>query len=402
MINPRDFFRFGFENFSLLKNLHARKTVNDAELRQLIMRHRTAGSPAVDYIAGQLTSLGFLEVAPHATASREMVPAVSRFLNFLLRQQQLTPIAVIRSYLEALEQMGHDLDRAIGGKEAGNALRILNECSEVIERMRNDSADNLEAIIRQTLAIKSNLERRSVRERYMIINRIRERYLVPLREIIDIKKPMQHSMDQMHRLFREGKQVFIANGPLADEFSRADSRLLRLRKSVRSDFMESGREVEPLYRTLERENRIVKGASRALEIIDREGLKNLDLDFSITFIRREGMVADDRLESYFHKLAGYVPAPPSAIEDAVPDSIRVDFIDPDQLREKIRNSLPINDYFAWLLDTYAAEPLEIILQAYVDVLDSQEYTVRFKDEARQYALRHYTIQACPMAVERGC
>jgi hypothetical protein len=401
MINPRDFFRFGFDNFSLLKDIHTRKSVNDAELRQLIRRHRTVVSPAVDYVVGQLTSLGYLEVAPYATASRELVPAVRKFLDFLLRQQQLTPIAVIRSYLEALEQMGRDLDGAIDRKESDNALRILSECNEIIERMRHDSADNLEAIIRQTLAIKSNLEKKSVRERYMIINRIRERYLVPLREIIDIKKPIQHSLDQIHLLFREGERVFLARGPLAEEFSRSSARLLRLKKSVRSDFIESGREVEPLYKTLKRESRIIKGASQALEMIDREGVKTLNLDFPISFMRIEGMVSDDKLEGYFHELADYTPAPPGMIEDPVLENIPVEFIDPDQLREKITKALPIEDCFNWLLETYVEESLETILQAYAHVLDSKLGAVSFKDQPRRYTIRNYTIKAYPLAVEKG-
>lgn len=322
-----------------------------------------------------------------------------KFLDFLLRKQQLTPVAVIRSYLESLEQMSQDLDGAIDRKETGNALRILDECNDIIERMRSDSADNLEAITVQTLAIKSNLEKKSVRERYLIINRIRERYLVPLREIIDIKMPIQNSIDQLHRLFREGQRTFLAHGLLAEEFSRSSLRLLRLRKSVRFDFIESGREVEPLYRTLKWESQILKGASRALEIIDHKGVKNLDLDFPITFMRMEGMLSDDLLEGYFHKLSGYTPAPPGVIQESISNEIPVDFIDPDQLREKIIDTLPLEDWFAWLLENYADASLEVLLHAYVHVLDNG-YRVRFKDEPKKYRHRHYTIKSCPLTVEK--
>lgn len=401
MINPKDFFRFSSENFDLLKDLHVREAVNDVELRHLIMRHRATDAPAVAYVANQLTSLGFIEEAPYATASMELRPPVRKFLDFVLRQQQLTPVAVIRSYIEALEQMGRDLDQAIERKEADNALRILSECNEIIERMRNDSTDNLEAIIRQTLAIKSNLEKKSVRERYMIVNRIRERYLVPLRELIDIKKPVQQSIDQIQRLFKDGKRVFIAHRALAEEFSRAGSRLLRLRKSVRADFNDSRREVEPLYRTLKRENRIIKGASRALELIDRNGLKSLDLDFSVTFMRVEGMVSDDKLESYFHELSGYTPSPPGAIEEQKPETIKIDFIDPIQLQQKLKKVLPVTDYFGWLLKTFSGESFGSILQAYVYILESDNYRASHEADRKIYKIRNYTIKTCPMTIEKG-
>ncbi|MCP3930250.1 MAG: hypothetical protein GY705_14245 [Bacteroidetes bacterium] len=401
MINPKDFFRFGSENFELLKDLHAREAINDFELRHLIMRHRATGAPAVEYIANQLISLGYLEEAPYATASLELRPPVRKFLDFVLRQQQLTPIAVIRSYIEALDQMGRDLDVAIERKETDNALRILSECNEIIERMRNDSTDNLEAIIRQTLAIKSNLEKKSVRERYMIVNRIREKYLVPLRELIDIKKPVQQSIDQIQRLFKDGKRTFIAHRALAEEFSRANSRLLRLRKSIRADFNDSRKEVDPLYKTLKRENLIIKGASTALELIDRKGLKALDMNFSITFMRVEGMVSDDKLESYLQKLSGYKPSPPQAIEEQKPESIAVDFIDPILLQQELKKDLPVSDCFEWLLENFNNESLGSILQAYAYVLESDKYKSSHNDERKIYKKKNYTIKTCQMTVEKG-
>jgi len=257
--------------------------------------------------------------------------------------------------------------------------------------MRHDSADNLEATIRQTLGIKSNLEKKSVRERYHIINRIRERYLVPLRDVIDIKKPVQNSLD------------FLAHGSLSEEFSRTKARLLRLRKRIRSDFEEAGKDVEPLYKSLKKENRIAKGASIALQMIDRQGLDRLNLNskFSITFMRVEGMVSDDLLEGYLHKLANYTPAAPDIIDDPVFDGVPVDFIDPDILRKKITQSLSITDSLGWLIENYPDGSLNSILQAYIQILKNDFGKTCFSDEPDTYTFGHYKIKAFPVSIEKG-
>jgi len=116
MINPKDFFRFSSDYFNLLKDLHSRRGVNDAELRNVIKRHRMQTSPSVEYIANQLTLLGILETTPYATANKELTLPVRKFLDFLLREQQLTPFAVLGAYLNALAQMAQDLDDAVTKK----------------------------------------------------------------------------------------------------------------------------------------------------------------------------------------------------------------------------------------------------------------------------------------------
>jgi hypothetical protein len=78
------------------------------------------------------------------------------------------------------------------------------------------------------MAVKSNKEQRSVRERFEIINRLWTRYLEPLRDLIDVRKSMDAAMDDLERVMRSGAQAFDLDGALNREFYRSRTRLTRI------------------------------------------------------------------------------------------------------------------------------------------------------------------------------
>ena len=400
MIDPKQFFRFGSNNFNLLQDLHGRSTISDSDLRNLVKRHRHPSDPSASYTIDQLSALGFVETAPHATASKELTGPVVKILDYLLRSQRLTPFKVLEGYINALEQIATDLDTAIAQKDGNNALRIINECNEVIEQMRQHSSDNRECIIRETIFIKSNVHKKNVTERYEIVNRIREKYLVPLRDIVDIHRPIQGDFEHLGLLFEEGIRTFKIHGPipLSEEFVKTKARLLRLRKSIRNDFEESRKEIDPLYTTLKKENQIIQGASRALEIIDRKGLKVLGLEdsFHITGINIEGIFSDSRLEGFFYELTDYDPVAPEIMAESFDETIEVNFIDPDMLSQKIKAGLPIKDSFKWLIENYPDENLNAILQAYVFILKNKLGKSYFENFDQQARFHGFIIKYFPL------
>ena len=70
------------------------------------------------------------------------------------------------------------------------------------------------------IKLKSNRERRSTRERFEIINHFWSRYLEPLRDLIDVKKAMDASLDDLDRSLAANGRTFALDGALAREFSR--------------------------------------------------------------------------------------------------------------------------------------------------------------------------------------
>lgn len=401
-ISPQSFFRFADRHYSLLIDLFYRSTgLTEADLRDLIEASRSEGDPGSGTIINQLISFGIIEPIPDATATFELTAPIRALLSFLLREHRLTSAKVIQGYLTDLEDLRSELDSASHQKLNNQAARALADISQVIERIRQDSHANREAIIAEVLKIKANRDQRSIRERFEVINRLWSRYLEPLRDLIDVKKSMDASLDDIERSMVTNGKTFILDGALSREFSRCRARLLRLRREVAEDFYESMREVEPLYVSLKRDSELVRGASLALERIDRAGLANLQFDalIAIPTWRIEGTFSDTSLEAFFHGVHGYQPGAPEPLPDA-DDTPLHEFIIPSELFSRLDSSLPVPDLFDWLLEQYPEATAGELVRAYGRVYLGDSGEMQFAEEERRYSLPDIFLVARPLRIEK--
>jgi len=402
-LSPQSFFRFADRHYSLLIDLFYRSTgLTEADLRDLIEASRSEGDPGSATIINQLISFGIIEPIPDATATFELTAPIRALLSFLLREHRLTSAKVIQGYLTDLEDLRSELDSASSQILNNQAARALADISQVIERIRQDSHANREAIIAEVLKLKANRDQRSIRERFEVINRLWSRYLEPLRDLIDVKKSMDASLDDIERSLITNGKTFILDGALSREFSRCRARLLRLRREVAEDFYESMREVEPLYISLKRDSELVRGASLALERIDRAGLASLQLDalIAIPTWRIEGTFSDTSLDAFFHGVQGYEPTAPQPLP-AMDETPLHEFIIPSELFSRLASSLPVPDLFAWLLEQYPeATPGELV-RAYGRVYLGDLGKIHFAEEERRYSLPDIFLVARPLSVEKS-
>ena len=399
--NPQSFFRFAAQYYPLLRDLYYRSGgFNDADLRELILRHRSGDDPAPHYLADQLLRLGIIETTPEATASYEMTRPVKNLMRFLLQEQRLTSAAVIQGYLADLEQSQAELDAAIRETRPVRIERALNEIGETLERIRQDSRANREAVVNEVLALKTNRERRPVKERFEIINRLWTRYLEPLRDLIDVRKAMDSGLDALDRVLKAGAEAFELDGVLFREFSRCRARLLRLRRDVGVDFHEALREVEPLYESLKRDSELVRGAVRALERLGKEGLRGLALTklLAIPFWHQEGLFSDAALSSFLQGVHGYTPRPPVPLATGEARA-EADFIEPEEMLAALRRTLPVEDVLNWLLMTYRNPAPGEVLRAYGRIHGGEVGRPVFGPAERAYGLGTTTFLAHPLRLE---
>lgn len=401
--NPQGFFRFAAQHYSILEDLYYRgEGVNEAELQGIIMRSRQADGPSPLYLIEQLQKLGIIEPVPGATATFELTRPVYELLRYLLQEHRLTSVTVLQAYLDEMDAVRAELEIAINNRNAQSAVRALNEISEVIERLRHDSRANREAVLNKVLALKSNRERLSSRERFEIINHLWTKYLEPLRDIIDVRKAMDAGFDSLDRLLVSGVSAFSLSGEMVREFGRARARLLRLRRDTASDFRESLKEVLPLYESLRRENEIVRGASLALERMRKEGLAGLGLDemLAIPAWKRRGLISDLEMESFLYHVRGYEPGPAPGLP-VVEEADAVSYLDPEALLDRIKFAMPVQDLLRLLLDVYGTDDPDRILKGYGLVYNSGIGLMRFGDEPLNYHVQGMVISAYPLSLEKG-
>lgn len=400
--NPQSFFRFAARYYPLLLDLfYRREGFTEADLRNLLEGFHTEGDPGPATVIDQLLSFSIIEPIPDATASFELTAPVRDLLSFLLREHRLTSTKVLQVYLTDLGELRDVLEGAAGQRLGHQAARALNDISQLIERIRQDSHSNREAIIGEVIKLKSNRERRTTRERFAIINHLWSRYLEPLRDLIDVRKAMDASLDDLDRSLTANSRIFALDGALAREFSRCRARLIRLRREMTEDFYESIREVEPLYVSLKRESELVRGASLALERLDRSGLASLELQemMAIPIWRIEGTFSDTSLESFLHGIKGYRPGISPPIVDTG-EIARPEFILPSELHARLASALPVGDLLAWLLEAYPEAGAGELVRAYGRVFLADLGTMHFGEEERRYPLPEVTLIARPLRLEK--
>lgn len=400
--NPQSFFRFAARYYPLLLDLfYRREGFTEADLRNLIESLGTEGDPGPATVIDQLLSLNIIEPIPDATASFELTAPVQNLLSFLLREHRLTSAKVLQVYLTDLGELRDELDNAARQNLGHQAARSLNDISQLVERIRQDSHGNREAIIGEVIKLKSNRERRNTKARFEIINHLWNRYLEPLRDLIDVKKAMDASLDDLERSLITNGRTFILDGALAREFSRCRARLLRLRREMTEDFYESVREVQPLYTSLQRESELVRGASLALEKLDRSGIASLHLTemIAIPVWQIKGTFSDSSLESFLHGIKGYQPGIPQPLVESGEVS-RPEFILPSELYARLASDLPVDDLLAWLLAHYPDAGVGELVRAYGRVFLHEPGTMHFAGEERRYSLPEVTLIARPMRLEK--
>ena len=400
--NPQGFFRFAANNYPLLQDLfHRREGCTEADLRGLIAATTTDSAPSPTHIIEQLLALGIIEPIPDATATFELTAPVQNLLSYLLREHRLTSAKEIQAHLTDLDELRAELDAASQQNLGPQALRALNDISQLIERIRQGSHSNREAIIGEVIQLKSNRGRRSAKERFEIINRLWTRYLEPMRDLIDVKKAMDASLDDLERCLLVNAKTFAIDGSLSREFSRCRARLLRLRREMTEDFSESIREIEPLYRSLKRESELVRGASLALEKLDRSGVASVQIPelMALPILRFEGLFSDTFLESYLSGIKGYEPGQPQPLV-ATPEAPPPECILPSALLARLAAALPVDDLLAWLLAEYPEAGVGELVRAYGRIFLRPTSAMQFAGEERCYALPNATLIARPLRLEK--
>ncbi|MCM2356605.1 MAG: hypothetical protein NDI77_00475 [Geobacteraceae bacterium] len=400
-INPQSFFNFAAQNYPLLHDIFRKSGgMNDAELSDLIRRHRV-GLESPSTLIEKLINLKIIEPLPDATASYEMSRTVSVLFRFLLQEQRLTSTAVIHAYLDELERAQTDLDHAIRDDKHSLIERALDEITETMERIRQDSRANREAIINEVMTVKSNREKRTVSERFEKILLLWNHYLEPLKDLIDVRKTMDASLDSLERLLKQGAEQFLLDGALHREFARCSVRLVRLRRDMTADFHESMHEVEPLYVSLKQDSSLARGVARALERIGKEGIRSLNLPTALalrTERLREGLFDNTDIEAFLHNVRGYQPQEPPVINLGT-ELLSPRFIPPDELIDTLRQALPVGDVLQWLLNRYEGYPFPELLRAYGRIFGSDAFKAGFSREEKKYQLPGMTVHARPLAVE---
>ena len=408
-ITPATFFSFAADHVELLKDdfyrTREQRGVAEAELLGLIRRHAKPGAPSAFHLLERLQELGFVETVPDATAQYTLTAVFSALLAQVLQEYRITSVEVIQGYLSAFESLSRELEEsATAGPSAGTrAVRALMELEQNVERLRQDSRSNRDAILVEVLRTKANREHETARQRYERINWLWTRYMIPLRDIIDTRKAMDGALDRLDRALQDASVCYLNDGAVARTLAGLDARLLRLRRCVTEDYRESLAELAPLYEELRRDSAVARGASLALDRLGRLGVARLRLEerLAICGWQLQGLFDDDALRQCLLDIRGYTPSAGTPLARPVSSGRRDDVLAGAAFDAAVTAAVPIADAFEWLIELLGDESPLGILRGYGRLRSGRFGRVAFAGTERDYPLRTIRIRACPMRVERN-
>lgn len=406
---PASFFTFAAEHVELLKDVFYRtreqRGVPEAELLGLIRRHAKPAAPAAFHQLERLEELGFVEPLPDANAQYTLTAAFSALLAQVLQEYRTTSVEVLQGYLQAFEALAQEVEAGVAAGAAGGArvVRALLELEQNIERLRQDSRSNRNAILGEVMRTKANRERESARQRYERINWLWTRYMLPMRDLIDTRKAMDNALDGLDRVLLDAERQFIQDGTVARTLAGIDARVLRLRRCVTEDYRESVVELAPLYEELRRDSAFARGASLALDRLGRQGPGALRLEerLAICGWQLQGLFGDDAMQQCLHDIRGYQPAAPTPLARPAAAAQREDPLAGAAFDAAVASALPIADAMAWLISRFGQQSPLPILRGYGRLRSGHFGRVQFDRPLRAYPLRTATLQACPMRIERS-
>ncbi len=393
---PEAYLNFAAGQIPLLREVFYRPDgLAESELRQLITRLRKPEQPASSYIFKQLREMDMVEEMPGQTAFFELTAPWKEMLGHLFREQRLTNVAVIQTYLNELQRLDVELSGAVNESEGSQCVILLEEVRSLVERLRRDSRDNRMGIISEALKFKSGDGDIAAQERYERIIHLWEKYVEPLRDIIDSRKEMDDRLRSLESLMKEGAEQFRLDGIMEREFFSMRSRLVRLLRDAMEDHRESVRELEPLYNEALSNSRYLRGATLALNRMSKHGARTLRLKERMAFPASRsggafGLLSDDQMEAYLCRLSDYVPHEPEPVGESAIKKLPTVVPYADVCTQLVLE-LPVDDALGWLCSTYPGLSLHQTLGLYGRIFgDSSYYHV--SGEAKDY--RFDSVTAC--------
>lgn len=405
-LTPEAFFKFGLHHYGLLLNLFWHEgEVSEGVIYDYILQERRRtdnSSPGSkpDYIFKQLIGLKFIQPLPEANAYYELSSLTKDIIRKIEHEYRFTSAEQIQHNIDEIESFYHLLQTSFHNGSRGVILSQLRDLVDLIERLDNSANGNRLAIIKEVKEVRLNACKESTSHRYDVIYDINARYIEPLRDSIQIGKPMDRKLEMCQDLLTHAAEKYMLEKDIALKINRVLHKLPSLRKSMLLAFEESIDEITPILEKL-RDNIFSRGATIILEDVAKKGHRVLDLvveELSLPSTKmKTGHFDDEKILEFIMDASQYKPVPPPTIDHTYENFEPKILFDYQNAIHDLRKGLPVEDLFLWIQERYGTEPLKtaLILQNKIfNIMDSHCYGK--KRSVYQFATG--SVEAYPLSI----
>lgn len=314
------------------------------------------------------------------------------------RQRLATPNALL-AHIEDLASRVNELEQAVVAKDAELVLDLLPKLRDLIGDIANFCRSNRAAIVSSVMDLKAKQDGRTLRQRYRAIADLHDRYVEPMRDIVDDRGRLVAVLDDLQSALYRARLSFELDPSIPEQATRLIQRCVALSRQARADFLASSSEVLPLYAQYRKDTILAETAAACLDFFHREGSGYLPFGrvMPISNFRLSGLFSGEAVQSIMCRVG--------KVETEKRTAPRCDYViaaDPVISEDDVFARLSVrgneNDLLRWLFEQYADCPENTILETFSALQIHPRLSMQYADTPDSFVSHHVRYDYTPLRV----
>lgn len=400
-VNLQAFFTFCAGHVLLLRHLSERTgELPESEVLTIIRQHAAAHDELPETTWRRLREYQVLVPSEPGSDNYLLAEPVSSLMDYLLNEANPATPQIVKGFVESLETLNGQLRLALAKEDVVVVGLAFTEITQTLRRIHAVLEETHKAILAEVARYKTERQRVSAREKFRRIVYWMERYVDPMVEIVRTDGPLRGTFDETERLLRQAREQALFNDHPALE---RNLRFLRLvgTHALRL-FLQSRKEIQPLYESLRRSSMIAEGAARALEKLQNDGLNAWGAGhlIGISALRFQNVPGDAAIALALQRVIDHPPASAPLLDmtseqEAPEELLRRHWL--DSLPEAVAGELPVADLLEWLVQKHPDQSTGSVLAGMGRLVFDERFKTEFTEAAdREYSTADGIIRAHPV------
>lgn len=285
------------------------------------------------------------------------------------RQRALTP-GILKGVIEDMDARLRHLDAMTEARDIEATARALEELRTFAADIANFCATNRRAVVAAVLDLKARQDSRSLRQRFQLVESLHDRFIEPMREIVDDRGPLHDTQRRTLAAARRTAEAFAGDPQIAYEVERLNYRVASLQHQTHTDFLTSSKEVMPLYAQYRKDSLLAEHAAACLERFHREGpgLSDISEAVPIANLRVEGIFAEGDVRSFLQTIARQAVVTRRPLRFLAASGPADNALSDEDVLTRLRAATPVDDLLGWLFREFPDASEDDVLRAFSDLL----------------------------------
>ncbi len=399
---PRRYLQFILNEWPLIDSIYERTRQRPLRPQALRELAKLGESPRV---VDRLLEFGILVPLPNSPAY-EMGDLIQTLLAQLKQEHALGLANEIKVYLEDLRDQTAGIVEALENPDHDKLVRHAEALQNRIKAIHRQLVNNGQALAEIVERAKTRQRSTTLRQRYAEVLEAWDRYVEPVREMVDPAGPFEALFERLERELKLALQAILTHGGLVRERLRLELllfRLMHLRGELRRHLGEATELLLPVVREIRRNSVVARGAAVALQRLRKRELDGAALAALVPVCRRPTpavAAGQEHLEAYLADLGSYCPAPQAFVVPAALDSRRPAPFDLEAAIAAVRQAGRIDDLLAWLVDSFGDQAeIDDLLELFFRILGRRAGFAVASGGRRRYETTTHYITAPSVAVQ---